>query len=235
MNKKAMKCNAPRRDVQGGKKFVVYETTNMVNGKTYLGVTKLQSINSGYIGCGVTSQQSAEKRTKRVRGGFCAAVAKYGYDNFAVKVLASFDCESDAYALETELVNEEYVLSSNTYNLSLGGAISRPMLKVWAQRHKIIERYKSGESLCSIAKDLNVSHQTIKRTIPSGVLIRPKNQWILNGGKNIKIMCNETGEIFESLTAAGLKFFGRKSGSSSINQQLCGIYKTAAGHTFCMV
>jgi hypothetical protein len=62
-----------------------------------------------------------------------------------------------------------------------------------------------------------------------------RNQWILNGGKNIKIMCKETGEVFESITAAALKFFGRKSGSSSINQQISGIYKTAAGHTFCRV
>jgi hypothetical protein len=235
MNKKTMKCNVPRREVQGGKKFVVYETTNMVNGRTYLGVTKRNSINSGYIGCGVVSQKSAETRAQRVRGGFCAAVAKYGYDNFTVKVLADFDCEADAYLLEAELVNEAYVLSPNTYNLCLGGSISKPMLKVWGNRHEIIERYKNGETLSSIAKDFNVKHKTIKAVIPSNVFIRPRNQWILNGGKNIKIMCKETGEVFESITAAALKFFGRKSGSSSINQQISGIYKTAAGHTFCRV
>ena len=235
MNPRDLPCNSPRRDVQGGKKFVVYQTTNKVNGKIYVGVVQKQAYERGYIGCGVVSQGSADRRSESGIGGFCGAVKKYGYDNFESRILQEFDNEEDAYALEASIVTEEFVQRADTYNLSLGGRLNKPLLKLWERKDEVAERYADGESLSSIAKDLGVCAQTVRRTLPDCVKIRPRNQWILDGKKNIKIRCIETGEVFESIKAAAIRFFGRASGSSSIHAQLTGKCAKSAGHTFCKI
>jgi hypothetical protein len=235
MNPRDLPCNSPRRDVQGGKKFVVYQTTNKVNGKIYVGVVQKQAYERGYIGCGVVSQGSADRRSESGIGGFCGAVKKYGYDNFESRILQEFDNEEDAYALEASIVTEEFVQRADTYNLSLGGRLNKPLLKLWDRKDEVVERYADGESLSSIAKDLGVCAQTVRRTLPERVKIRPRNQWILDGKKNIKIRCIETGEVFESIKAAAIRFFGRASGSSSIHAQLTGKCAKSAGHTFCKI
>lgn len=55
---------------------------------------------------------------------------------------------------------------------------------------------------------------------------------VKGGKKNKSVICNETGEVFSSLTEAGIKLYGRPSGASSIRSQLSGVYKTAKGLTF---
>jgi hypothetical protein len=232
LNPRNLPCNSPRRDVKGGKKFVVYKTTNLINGKVYVGVTKRKSHERGYIGCGVTSQRSAERRTARGVSGFCVAVAKYGYENFVSEILHDFDCESDAYEMEAKIVTPEFVSSQNSYNLCAGGYCAKPVLKMLAHRDEVIERYAAGESLVSIAKSFGVSHPTVKQVLPQETAIRPRNHWIKQGKKNKAIICNESGEVFSSLTDAGIKLYGRASGASSIRSQLSGVYKTAKGLTF---
>lgn len=231
-NPRDLPCNRPKREVKGGKKFVVYKTTNLINGKVYIGVTKRSSHERGYIGCGVTSQRSAARRTARGIRGFCVAVAKYGYENFVSEVLHDFDCEQDAYAMEAETVTKEFVSSKNSYNLCAGGHCAKPLPKMLAHQDEIIERYAAGESLVSIAKSFGVSHSTVKQVLPEKTVIRPRNHWIKVGKKNKSVICNETGEVFSSLTEAGIKFYGRPSGASSIRSQICGVYKTAKGLTF---
>ena len=104
--------------------YIVYKTTNKINGKIYVGVHRTNpDIFDGYIGCGVTKKDSKFK-TK----GFPKAVVKYGYHNFIRETLFIFpDTEEGkqaAYEKEAEIVNIEFVKSKNTYNLALGGKIS---------------------------------------------------------------------------------------------------------------
>lgn len=103
-------------------KYIVYKTTNLINGKIYVGVHKTNpDIFDGYIGCGINHKDKKKSRTK----GFPAAVRKYGYENFKREILAIFpytqEGHDDAYRMEGEIVNEEFVRSKNTYNLVLGG------------------------------------------------------------------------------------------------------------------
>ena len=104
--------------------YIVYKTTNIINGKIYVGVHRTNpDVFDGYIGCGVTHKDSKEKVK-----GFPQAVLKYGYKNFKRETIKIFpDTEEgkiDAYALEAQIVDEEFVKSSKTYNLTKGGIIT---------------------------------------------------------------------------------------------------------------
>jgi len=102
-------------------KYIVYKTTNLINGKIYIGVHRTNpDIFDGYIGCGVEC-----KGYKKKNPGFPAAVIKYGYENFKRETLFEYP-DSDlgreqAYAKEAELVNIEFVKRRDTYNLMTGG------------------------------------------------------------------------------------------------------------------
>lgn len=101
--------------------YIVYKTTNLINGKIYVGVHYTNpEIFDGYIGMGVSKHD--RKKNKR---GFPKAVAKYGYENFKRETLKVFpdtkEGHDQAYALEAEIVNIDFVKNPNTYNLTIGG------------------------------------------------------------------------------------------------------------------
>ena len=101
--------------------YIVYKTTNQINGKIYVGVHRTNpDIFDGYIGCGVT-----KKDLKKKQKGFPAAVHKYGYENFIRETLFVYPDSDEgmraAYQKEAEIVDEAFVKSKNTYNLTTGG------------------------------------------------------------------------------------------------------------------
>ena len=86
--------------------YYLYQITNRVNGKIYVGVHKTEDMNDGYMGSG--------KIIKRV-------IEKYGIDNFEKVILETFEDSKSMYAREKEVVNEEFLLREDTYNLRRGG------------------------------------------------------------------------------------------------------------------
>ena len=52
---------------------------------------------------------------------FQYAVKKYGPGKFKRSILKIFDSYEEAYALEAELVNKDFIKRSDTYNIHLGG------------------------------------------------------------------------------------------------------------------
>lgn len=121
--------------------YIVYKTTNLINGKIYVGVHRTNpDIFDGYIGCGVTKK---DKKTKTK--GFPKAVLKYGYANFKRETLFIYpDTEQgmlNAYNKEAEIVNLEFIKSKKTYNLTLGGKFT-----VYYSNKKEIAQYNlNGE------------------------------------------------------------------------------------------
>lgn len=101
-------------------KVIVYCTTNIVNKYIYIGVHLCKSNKfDGYIGCGVyVNQPSTYNHPKTA---FQYAVQKYGPNNFKRITIKEFDNEEDAYLLESEIVNSEFIARKDVYNQVIGG------------------------------------------------------------------------------------------------------------------
>lgn len=86
--------------------YLIYQTTNIINGKIYIGKHKTKNIDDGYTGSG--------KLLKR-------AIAKYGRANFKTIILFNCENEEEMNAKEREIVNQTFISSENVYNLCEGG------------------------------------------------------------------------------------------------------------------
>lgn len=86
--------------------YLVYQTTNLINGKIYIGIHATENIDDSYMGSGKFIQQ---------------AILKYGKENFQKEILFNFDNFDEMVAKEIELVTEEFVSRKDVYNIVVGG------------------------------------------------------------------------------------------------------------------
>ena len=86
--------------------YVIYKTTNNINGKVYIGKHKTKDINDAYLGSGKLLHY---------------AIKRYGIENFTKEIIHICDTEQDMNAKEREIVTEEFCLREDTYNLCVGG------------------------------------------------------------------------------------------------------------------
>jgi len=86
--------------------YVIYRITNMLNGMIYIGQHTTTNPNDDYMGSG--------KYIVR-------AIKKYGVENFKKEILCECSSQEELNAKERELVNEDFVNRTDTYNLVLGG------------------------------------------------------------------------------------------------------------------
>ena len=84
--------------------YIIYKTTNTINGKYYIGVTNGNNVH--YKGSGRVLKD---------------AFKEYGIKNFIRETLEEFDTEEEAYLREAEIVDETFVADRNTYNIGKGG------------------------------------------------------------------------------------------------------------------
>ena len=88
------------------KYFYLYQITNLINNKIYIGVHKTSSIDDGYMGSGKVLLRAYEK---------------YGIENFQKDILEYFHSSTEMFNREKEVVTDDFLLREDTYNLRRGG------------------------------------------------------------------------------------------------------------------
>lgn len=86
--------------------YIIYQITNTINGKIYIGKHQTDNINDGYFGSGIALQR---------------AINEHGKNAFLKEILHVFSTADEMDAKEKELVTEEFVARKDTYNLGVGG------------------------------------------------------------------------------------------------------------------
>ena len=102
------------------KKFnFIYKTTNLINGKIYVGYHCTDNLDDGYIGCGIYCTAHINDSMK----GFHNAVRKYGYENFKREILEFCNNLDQLYQREIFWIKEleSHISFEKGYNLALGG------------------------------------------------------------------------------------------------------------------
>lgn len=85
---------------------IVYKTTNTVNNRSYVGLHSTNNLNDRYLGSGWILKD---------------AIKKYGRDSFMRTILHVCDTREEARHIEASIVTQEYIESTDTYNLTPGG------------------------------------------------------------------------------------------------------------------
>lgn len=86
--------------------YIIYKTTNNVNGKFYVGVHKTNNLNDNYLGSGIAIK---------------AAIKIHGRKNFSREILYVFKTSKEAYDKEREIVDQHFLSRDDVYNLTEGG------------------------------------------------------------------------------------------------------------------
>ena len=147
-------------------KYIVYCTTNLINKKIYIGVHECTSSKfDGYLGDGVYSTRPSTYNKPKY--AFQFAVQKYGPKNFKRVTIKEFDNEDEAYLLEEEIVDREFLKRKDVYNEALGGKrgnfalIDKPCYQYDLEGNFIAE-YKSQQQA---SRAVERGFTTIKRAV----------------------------------------------------------------------
>lgn len=86
--------------------YLIYKTTNKINGKYYIGMHKTENLEDVYLGSGTH---------------FKRALEKYGKENFEREILEYCNSDEEMHLAEARYITEDVVNDKNSYNLKLGG------------------------------------------------------------------------------------------------------------------
>lgn len=124
--------------------YTVYKTTNSKNGKEYVGfhkstennILRMTSIGEscfkdGYLGSGKLLLRAIEAHLP---------------ESFNQEIIGVFENKEDAYALERELVNSDYVSRNDTYNIAIGGNV----LSLFGEKNGFFGKKHSKETIQKI-------------------------------------------------------------------------------------
>ena len=144
-------------------KYIVYQTINIINNKIYVGVHKTENpdIFDGYLGCGVYINSPSSYMNPYTP--FQYAVKKYGTKSFKRTTLKVFNTSREAFNLEREIVNHEFIKRIDVYNVALGGqGGNQAFVKInqFSLKGELIKRW---DSIMEASEFIGVCHTAICR------------------------------------------------------------------------
>ncbi len=86
--------------------YYLYQITNLINGKIYIGVHRTNNLDDGYMGSGKYLHQ---------------AYKEYGIENFKKEILEFFDSLEEMFSREAAIVTKDFLKREDTYNIVEGG------------------------------------------------------------------------------------------------------------------
>jgi group I intron endonuclease len=206
--------------------MLIYKWTNKINGKIYIGQTtkKLEQRTRSHINTANTGSPLPIHN----------AIRKYGKDSFTVECLGYYDMHAELDAAETFYINQFDCLAPKGYNLKLGGAAgvwheeSREKARVSALKR--IEADGGAQLSVALAKGRESlrgkpAHNRGKKVTSTETLKKLSASHLGQTAWNKKaIICNETGEIFNSLKEAATSLGLQSS-------KICLVLKGERSHT----
>lgn len=145
-------------------KYIIYQTTNLINNKIYIGQhkTKNPDVFDGYLGCGIKINMPSSYMNPC--SPFQYAVKKYGVKNFRRTTLKIVDTLEEALEIEAKLVDYEFLKRSDTYNAQLGGTTGYKYLPI--NQFDLNGKYiKTWNTMTEAAEFYNVSHTAIMNAV----------------------------------------------------------------------
>lgn len=124
----------------------IYLTTNLINGKKYVGMHKSSKFDPNYKGSGKILRQ---------------AFAKHGWDNFKVEILVECETPEELSQQEFEEIERRHAVeSSDYYNIKQGGFGGFKINGVSIKKGvKISEQARRNTSLAHLGVKLSESHR----------------------------------------------------------------------------
>ena len=133
--------------------YYIYQITNLINNKIYVGKHKSNSLpeENGYYGSGKLIQ---------------LAIKKYGIDNFKKEIICYCKDTIELAQKELEIVTEEFVKRSDTYNMHKGG-------------------FGGFEHINSVLPDNRVNLIALKNSRRNGVKCGGSKNWSAKGREKV--------------------------------------------------
>jgi len=141
-----MKKGSKKRLYEIKKYNFVYLTTNLVNGKQYIGDHSTNDLNDGYLGSGNL---------------IIKALKKYGKENFKKEILEETFSRSNAYKLQKKYIQEYNTLTPNGYNIDRKGG--QEPLSIYESHEKLDEYLDSLKNVHCGQDDLKIIHIPFKK------------------------------------------------------------------------
>lgn len=151
--------------------YLIYKTTNLINGKIYIGKHKSDTLEfDGYYGSGKLLYRS---------------ILKYGSENFKREILYVFDNENECFEKEREIVNSYFCERQDTYNISIGGSGGNTLYAYTETEKKEIYK-KRGLSIKQVKNKMTDKMRVKYRDHMKKIRIQPDNK----GRKHTGIQLN---------------------------------------------
>jgi hypothetical protein len=195
--------------------MIIYKTTNLVNGKIYIGQDSKNNIN--YFGSGDLIKR---------------AIKKYGLTNFKKETLCLCETQSELNEMEQKFISEYNSTDKSIgYNICIGGTngtmLNRKHSKETKQqmseiRNGIIFTDEHKKNISKAHKGKSISEETKKKMSESQKLVKRKpmseetKEKIRNAKKGVKLSEETKKKMSESHMGEKNHFYGKTHSNETI-------------------